>query len=275
MGGFLMSIKMIAMDLDGTLLDREKNIAPADREAVRKAVAAGFYVTLATGRMFRSALPYAQELGITAPLVVYNGAWIKDPVSGEVYGEWSVPAAAAQDVVDECMRLGFYIQAYIDDCLWTYRDCEEVRFYSRFSRVPYLVKGETMHHLPKGPHKLLVIAKETEGLRRHLEEKFAGRIKIMASSSGFLEITAPGTSKWKALETLADRKGITADEIMCIGDSENDLEMVSSCGFGVAMGNAKDFLIKAARVVTAPNTRQGVSIILNSLLTQQIEVPLE
>ena len=69
-----MSLKMIAMDLDGTLLDEEKNIAPEDAAAVKDAVAAGYYVTLATGRMYRSALPYAQELRLTHPLVVYNGA---------------------------------------------------------------------------------------------------------------------------------------------------------------------------------------------------------
>lgn len=78
-GGKCMSLKMIAMDLDGTLLDEEKNIAPEDAAAVKDAVAAGYYVTLATGRMYRSALPYAQELRLTHPLVVYNGALIRDP----------------------------------------------------------------------------------------------------------------------------------------------------------------------------------------------------
>ncbi|MCH3950297.1 MAG: Cof-type HAD-IIB family hydrolase [Acidaminococcus sp.] len=270
-----MPIKMIAMDLDGTLLDSEKNIAPADLEAVKKAVAAGYEVTLATGRMFRSALPYAKELTIKNPLIVYNGAWIKDPVTGDELGEWSVPVDAAQAVIDECMERGFYIQAYIDDTLWVYQDCEEARFYSHFSRVPYEIKGELMHHLPKGPHKLLVIAKETGELRKILETKFAGRVKIMSSSSGFLEITAPEASKWKAVQCLAAKKGIRAEEIMCVGDSENDLEMIQNCGFGVAMGNAKDFVLKAARVVTAPNSRQGISVILNSILTQQIEVPEE
>lgn len=74
-----MKLKMIALDLDDTLLNPEKNIAPSDAQAVRNAIAAGYYVTLATGRMYRSALPYANELGIINPLVVYNGALLRDP----------------------------------------------------------------------------------------------------------------------------------------------------------------------------------------------------
>ena len=71
-------LKMIAMDLDGTLLDEEKNISQKDREAVREAIDRGYLVTLATGRMYRSALSYAQELGIKLPLVTYNGALVKE-----------------------------------------------------------------------------------------------------------------------------------------------------------------------------------------------------
>lgn len=266
---------MIAMDLDGTLLDPEKNIAPADARAVKEAIRAGYYVTLATGRMYRSARPYAEALGITHPLVVYNGALIKNPVTGEELGHWPLPLETAQLIVDECLAAGIYIQAYVNDCLWTYRDCEEVRFYAKISRVPYEVKGEAMHRLPVSPHKLLVITKEAASLRQELSRKYAGRIKIVSSSSEFLEITAPSTNKWRALEILAEREGIAPAEMLCIGDSDNDYEMVAFSGMGVAMGNARDRLMKAARVVTAPNTRQGVSLVLNSIMTQQVEVPEE
>ena len=123
-----MSLKMIAMDLDGTLLDEEKNIAPEDAAAVKDAVAAGYYVTLATGRMYRSALPYAQELGLPHPLVVYNGALIRDPGTGENLGQWPLPLDVAQSVLDDLLGRGIYVQAYVDDTLWAPRDCEEVRF---------------------------------------------------------------------------------------------------------------------------------------------------
>lgn len=270
-----MSIKCIALDLDDTLLDKNKDIAPEDAAAVKKAIAAGYYVTLATGRMYRSALPYAKELGMTHPLVVYNGAWIKDPLSGEVLGAWPLPLDVAQPLLDDCLGRGIYIQAYVNDTLWTAKDCEEVRFYSKFSQVPYEVKGEAIHQLPVAPHKLLVISQQVKELREELEQKYAGRIKIVSSSKGFLEITAPGTNKWHALEVLAQREGFKPEEIMCVGDSDNDLDMITHAGLGVAMGNAKDSVCRAAKVVTAPNERHGVAVILNSILTEQVQVPVE
>lgn len=270
-----MSIKCIALDLDDTLLDKNKDIAPEDAAAVKKAIAAGYYVTLATGRMYRSALPYAKELGLTHPLVVYNGAWLKDPQSGEVLGAWPLPLEVAQPLLDDCLGRGIYIQAYVNDTLWTARDCDEVRFYSKFSRVPYEVKGEAIHQLPVAPHKLLIISPQVKELRAELEQKYAGKIKIVSSSKGFLEITAPGTNKWHALQVLAQREGFKDEEIMCVGDSDNDLDMITHAGLGVAMGNAKDSVCRAAKVVTAPNERHGVAVILNSILTEQVQVPAE
>lgn len=269
-----MPLKMIAMDLDGTLLDQEKNIAPEDAAAVREAVAAGYYVTLATGRMYRSAQPYAQELGLTHPLVVYNGAFLKDPASGKVLGNWPLPLEVAQPLLDDCLERGIYIQAYVDDCLWAPRDCEEVRFYSHFARVPYEVEPEAIHALPQAPHKLLVISDRVKELRQELEQQYSGKIKIVSSSKGFLEITAPATNKWHALQVLAAREGIPEGEILCVGDSDNDLDMIAHAGLGVAMGNANEAVCRAARVVTAPNTRNGVARIIRSIMTRQVDVPV-
>lgn len=268
-----MTIRMIAMDLDGTLLDKEKNIAQKDKEAVKRAIAAGYYVTLATGRMYRSALPYAQELGITHPLVVYNGALLRDPARGKDLGSWPVPLDVAQPLLDDCLNRGIYIQAYIDDTLWTLKDCEQVRYYSHFARVPYEVKGEAIHHLPSAPHKLLAMTEETSRLGEELMKKYAGQIRIVSSSKGFLEITAPATNKWHALQALAVKEGFKEEEILCMGDSGNDLDMVANAGIGVAMGNATDDVIKAAKVVTASNEENGVAMMLDAILTKQVEVP--
>ena len=264
---------MIAMDLDGTLLDKDKNIAEKDKSAVQRAIAAGYYVTLATGRMFRSALPYAKELGITNPLVVYNGALVKDPGTGKELGNWPVPLDVAQPLLDDCLSRGIYIQAYIDDTLWTLKDCEQVRYYAKFARVSYEVKGDKIHHLPQPPHKLLAMTDDTAGLRAELMERYAGRIKIVSSSKGFLEITAPVTNKWHAVHTLAASVGIQDEEILCMGDSDNDLDMVAHAGIGVAMGNASDGVIKASKVVTATNEHNGVAMMLDSIMTKQVEVP--
>ncbi len=268
-----MSVKMIAMDMDGTLLNGEKNIAPEDRAAVKKAIAAGFYVTLATGRMYRSALPYAKELGITHPLVTYNGALIKDPVNGKELGRFPLAKDIAQQVIALCREFGVYVQAYVQDTLWCYEDCEEVRYYAKLSRVPYEIKGEDMLHLPEDPHKLLVMTDQVPEWRTKLLAAFSEKVKIVSSAKGFLEITAPGTNKWRALQQLARMENIKDEEILCMGDSDNDLEMIQHCGLGVAMGNADTAVREASKVVTATNENHGLSLLLNQILTKQIQVP--
>ena len=184
-----------------------------------------------------------------------------------------MPLDVAQPLLDACLSRGIYIQAYIDDTLWTLKDCEQVRYYAHFARVPFEVKGEAMHQLPSAPHKLLAMVEETSNLGAELMEKYAGRIRIVSSSKGFLEITAPATNKWRALEVLAAKEGIKADEILCMGDSGNDLDMVAHAGIGVAMGNATDEVIKAAKVVTASNEHHGVALMLDAILTKQLAVP--
>lgn len=268
-----MSLKMIAMDMDGTLLDGKKNVAPEDCAAVKKAIAAGFYVTLATGRMYRSAQPYAKKLGITHPLVTYNGALIKDPVTGKELGQFPLAKDIAQRVIALCRRNGVYVQAYVHDTLWCYEDCEEVRYYAKLSRVPYEVKGDAMLQLPDDPHKLLVMTDRVGEWRTKLLAAFPEKVKIVSSAKGFLEITAPGTNKWRALQLLARQENIKDEEILCMGDSDNDLEMIRHCGLGVAMGNADTAVREASKVVTATNENHGVSLLLNQILTKQIQVP--
>lgn len=136
------------------------------------------------------------------------------------------------------------------------------------------MKTEEIHHLSQAPHKLLVLSDQVKTLRPELEEKYAGKIKIVSSSKGFLEVTAPATNKWHALQALAAREGIKGEEILCVGDSDNDLDMITHAGLGVAMGNASDPVRQAARVVTSPNTRNGVARILRTVMTEQVEVPV-
>ena len=266
-------LKMIAMDLDGTLLDEEKNISQKDREAVREAIDRGYLVTLATGRMYRSALSYAQELGIKLPLVTYNGALVKDPSTGKTLAHWPLALETAKCIVGELLDQDIYVQAYVNDTLLVPADCAKAQYYAKFSRVPFEVAGAGLRQLAEAPHKLLVIDDDPEPIRRHLVTVYGNAIKIVSSSKGFLEITDPETNKWRALQFLMKRFEVTREEILTVGDSDNDYEMVAHAGVGVAMGNAKETIQKAARIITASNTQSGVSLTLRSVMTNQVDVP--
>ena len=123
-----MNIQLFVTDLDGTLLPTGRDVPAKNIEAVKRAVAAGVTVTIATGRMYRAALPVAQALGVDVPIITYNGALIKS-VSGEVYDENYVPADVVCDVVDFCREHAWHVQTYSDDELYFVEHDEKAKNY--------------------------------------------------------------------------------------------------------------------------------------------------
>lgn len=269
-----MSIKLIACDMDGTLLNGERKISVANAMAIGNALKEGIKVTIATGRMFASVQHYATELGLDVPLVVYNGALVKEALSGKEIGAWPVPVDIANKVAIFCRDSNIYVHAYIDDVLWVREDSKFARDYADFSRVKFEVHGEELFNLPKAPHKLLVMTDDgqCQKVQDKLESVFKDSIHVTSSQKNFLEIIDPNTSKWNAIRCIGEKWGIKQEEIMCIGDSNNDAEMVANAGIGVAMGNANDRIKKMAKIITGTNDNDGVAMIINSILTEQVTV---
>ena len=266
-------IKLIALDMDGTLLDNKKKISAGNAAAVRAAQKAGIIVTFATGRMFRAAQHYANDLQLDIPLVVYNGARIQESVSEKVLGDWPLNRDTAKGVINYCHQQGIYVQTYIHDTLWTYKDCPEVRVYSSLEGVPYEVKGDAMLNLPDAPHKLLVVSSKFYEVKTEIEKLFPGKVVLTSSAENFIEVMEPGITKWRAIEKLGKKLGISQPEIMCVGDSDNDVNMLENAGVGVAMGNAADEVKNKVKVITGDNEHDGVAMIINQVITQQVEVP--
>ena len=134
-----MSIKLIACDMDGTLLNGKRKISAANANAIGNALKEGIKVTIATGRMFASIKNYVEELGLDIPLVVYNGALVKEALSGKEIGAWPVPVDVANKVATFCRDRDIYVHAYIDDVLWVREDSEFARYYADFAGVQFEV----------------------------------------------------------------------------------------------------------------------------------------
>ena len=266
-------IKLIALDMDGTLLDNKKKISAGNAAAVKKAQGAGIIVTFATGRMFRAAKHYAIDLGLDIPLVVYNGARIEETVSEKILGDWPLNREVANGVINFCHNNGIYVQTYIHDRLWTYKDCPEVRAYSSLEGVPYEVKGDAMLALPDNPHKLLVVSNKFSQVKAQIEQLFPGKVVLTSSAENFIEVMEPGITKWRAIAMLGTKLGISQREIMCVGDSDNDVDMLVNAGVGVAMGNAADRVKDKVKIITGDNEHDGVAMIINQVLTKQVIVP--
>ena len=245
-----MNYKLLALDLDGTTLSAGLDIDPAVSQAIMAAQAQGVRVTIATGRMFGSTVPYARQLNIHDPVICYQGALIRDPNSGEIFQHVVTPGDLAAEAIEMLSERDIFTIAYIDERVCVAKHRPELDQY-----LPWPPEGIEVVIDPelaalareRAPTKLLFVSEPAIVDREtaRLAEYFAGRLSVVRSHSLFGELTALGISKGSALAALAARLGIAREQVVAIGDHENDLPMIEWAGLGLAMGNA----IPAARAL--------------------------
>ena len=258
-----MTIRLVAMDLDDTLLRDNCTISPRVLEAIQKAQAQGIVVTIATGRMTISTRPYAEQLRVDVPIITYHGAMIQQVLSGEILFRCVIPSALAAEIVDYVAKQGIYGQVYLKDRVVASELNEWSREYAKIASVQ--VEEADLSVLlaqePEGVEKILFIAEEPvlDQLAPMLKQYYGEKIHITKSKPHFLEITDCSVNKGVALDALAKHLGIAQEEVMAIGDSFNDLEMIQYAGTGVAMGNARLEIKEQADIVTVSNEEDGVA----------------
>ncbi|MEW5866278.1 MAG: Cof-type HAD-IIB family hydrolase [Bacillota bacterium] len=254
-------VKLVAIDVDFTLIGTDLKIGDRPKNAVRAAVRAGCVVTLASGRMFRATVPFAEELGIDAPLITYDGALIKTAGTHEVISHRPVPLEQAREVLFYAQARGLHVNVYIDDVLYVERYNEEALSYMAHAKVDAATVGNLADFVTEPPTKLLIIAAEAEvdRLLPRVKAEFGARLHVVRSMPRFIELTAGGVSKGTALAILAQRLGVPREEVMAVGDSENDISMLEYAGVGVAVGNAQRHVKEAADYVTEGESGDGVA----------------
>ncbi|MBP2655258.1 MAG: yidA 2 [Firmicutes bacterium] len=267
-----MTIKMVALDLDDTLLNSTHAVSLRAHRAIQLAVEAGVMVTMATGRMYRSALPYALELGLDVPLVTYNGALIKWSRSGETLLHRPIDVSLAEEILNLFRQQGWYIQSYINDVLYVAEKNHYADYYESMTGIAAIPLGQEFYTMGSQPSKLLVVAepRQLAMIRKAVADAFGKRVNLAVSGPMYLEIVNPMVSKGRALAFLAESRGIIREEVMAVGDSQNDLDMISYAGFGVAMGNAMPEVIAAADAVTAANDADGVAEAIEKYVLENI-----
>lgn len=255
-----MDIKLVVVDLDDTLLDDEGRITEDNINTLRQAAAQGVNITIATGRMYRATLPYAKQLGLSLPLITYQGSLIKKP-DGEVIRELALPPHLAREMLAYSRETGVQLNVYVDDNFYTDRDSSWTRLYAKLSSVPYNVVGDLTDLISRGPTKLIFVDREEvlDEIAEPLRRQYNGRLNIVKSKPFYLEVTHPAASKAQAVEVLLGRLGIKWDEVMACGDSFNDLDMIEQAGLGVAVGNARKEVKEAADWVAPSNNESGVA----------------
>jgi hypothetical protein len=255
--------RLVALDLDGTLLGPELQIHPRDREAIAAAQRAGVYVTIATGRAFPPTRRFAAELGITTPLICFQGGLIRDPGSGEVLFEAVLPEDLYAEAVELAQAQNLDFSAYVGDAIYLTELRHPQEFYDRWFALP-MHRVDDLLSLPRAPDKFLITAEPDQADRIEAEWKahFDGRLQIVRSHPLFVEGTPLGVSKGDALARLARHLGVPCEAVIAVGDNDNDRSMIRWAGLGVAMATAPEDLKAEADVVAPPQSEAGVAWVL-------------
>jgi len=266
----LKNYRLIAIDMDGTLLNNDLEISPRVINAIQEVRRRGTQVTICTGRMFASAKPYADQMGLNVPLITYNGALVKNSQTEEILYERSVPLDEARKVINKCRKYGFTLNVYINDELFVDRITPEAERYAERVGVT-LNKVDDLEELlnqgTQGLNKMLAIGDEEKlnKMRREMVEE-GSKLYITRSLHYFLEFLNQEATKGLGLKAVAETLGIKREETMAIGDNENDLEMFKYAGAAVVMGNARDEVKSYADYVTSSNDDDGVAEAIEKLV---------
>lgn len=267
-GEVLPSCRLVAFDLDGTLLKRDWTISSRNQEAIKAVQAKGVMVTIATGRMFASAVRYAELLGLTLPLITYHGALVTTSHEAPPVYQRFLPKEYARSIVTRVKDLGYAINLYFGDDLYVEKLSEATLYYLRQSGVNYNLVSNLLDLLDRDPIKLVVVNEEKvlDILAEESREKWGDAVYITKSEPIYLEYMHPDANKGKALEALARHLGVAREQTMVFGDSYNDLEMFKYAGTSVAMGNARKEIQAAADYITTSNEEDGVALALEKLI---------
>jgi Cof subfamily protein (haloacid dehalogenase superfamily) len=261
-----MTVKLIALDLDGTTFADDLVISDRMRRAIAASQQKGVIVTLATGRMFRSARQFASDLAIAEPLICYQGAFIAHSVTGDVLYHKTIPLEDTRAIIEETGRLGLHLNVYVNDELFVDRITPEARYYSRVNmdmeihEVGDLDRWITSQ-VGAEPTKLVIVTDpdKTDPTLAHFTEWYSHRLQVTKSHPRFTEFTNRECSKGRALSFLAEYCGVAREEVMAIGDGHNDLDMIAWAGYGIAMATSPRPVLDAAWFVTGTLAEAGAA----------------
>jgi Cof subfamily protein (haloacid dehalogenase superfamily) len=240
-------IKLLVVDIDGTIAGASNQVSPRVKQAIAAAQAQGVRVGIATGRMYKSALRFHQEIGADMPIMAYQGAWIQDPATGITHQHRPVPIAIARELIDYFEQSHLLdklsIHVYRDDCLYVREINADTELYIGRSGIGVSPVADLRTVLTDRPTKILAMSEDVQlidKLRLELLNRYSpAELHVTTSVPIFLETTQSGVNKATAIDYVAtELLGITAENVLAIGDNYNDVEMLAYAGIGVAMGNA-------------------------------------
>jgi len=266
------AVRLLALDLDDTLLRSDLTISYQTRNAIKKAEAAGVIVVLASGRIPAAMDQFASLLGMHKKpgyLICNNGTLIQESHTGKVVYEIRMDVKTALTAFDLADAEGFPVQIYEDDIMYVSRHNEYTGYDQKLTGLRQVVVEHFRAMVGNGCHKLLIpgdpalLAPLESILRTYLEDN----VTIFTSKPYFLELLPANTNKGTALEKVAGILGIDKKDVIAIGDSMNDEAMLRWAGMGIAMANSDERIKSIADMVTTrDNDDDGVAEVIEKYI---------
>ncbi len=259
----MINYRIIALDVDGTLINDLHEVTPRVRNAVREAADRGAEIVLCTGRGSTSALPVLTELDLQGTMITHNGASIVDSLTKTAIGETGIPPGPASRYLRFARERGIHYDMNTAFDLYVHGKVEDEieAMYERMHAKPIVRSGE--EPLPEGLVKISLFASK-EALDE-AEAAWSGwkhELQTVRSGDFFIDVQHPLASKGEALRRLAEMRGVPREQVLAIGNYYNDIGMLEFAGLGVAMANSPEDVKAVADALTASNNEDGVALAL-------------
>jgi HAD superfamily hydrolase (TIGR01484 family) len=236
--------KLLALDMDGTLLNEEKLISIPNRNAILNALDAGVTVIFSTGRGIQSAMPYAEELGLQTPMVTVNGGEVwKAP--GELLMRHFLSAKFVRSLHELAVKYDTWWWAYAVEGMFNTEKWAEDLESLQWLKFGYYTEDSA-------------VLSEIKGIVEAWDV-----FEITNSHPSNIELNPKGVNKASGIEEVCKHLGIRMSEVIAMGDSENDIAMIREAGLGVAMGNAQESVKLIADITTVTNEEHAIARIIN------------
>ncbi|GGF60653.1 5-amino-6-(5-phospho-D-ribitylamino)uracil phosphatase YcsE [Paenibacillus albidus] len=244
--------RLLALDMDGTLLNDEQIVTPKTVQWIQKAVDAGVHVCLSTGRSFITALPYAEQLGLETPMVTVNGSEVwRAP--HELYRRSLMDPVLVKQMYDLARHYDIWFWAYSTEAVHKQANWDGETEGREWLKFGYHTEDDEIRH------QLLLQLQDMGGL------------EITNSSPYNLEINPQGVNKAAGIKEVCQLLGINMSEVVAVGDSLNDLAVIQQAGLGVAMGNAQDTVKQEADQIVASNNEDGIAEVIQKYILNEVQ----
>lgn len=253
-------IKLIALDLDNTLLEKDNEIHPKTLDLLRACLRSGITVVIATGRLYLSAKKYAQQIGPQCKILCYNGSMVAD-ADGAIIFSTALPVNTMRRIIDFCRANGLYCQFYQDHKILVEKITDGTTIDPDLANTQAIEAGNfDDYDLVPSPKAMIVAPpRSVPHVQAKLAEYLGNSVYIAQSQPYLIEIMPAGTNKASALKLLCDRLAIDPSEVMACGDNTNDAEMIRWAGVGVAVSNSVSDLKSDAFYVASHERSLGVA----------------